>query len=156
MSKPRFSVLFMSCGTMCILARTLIWQQGPGAFDLSSLLTSTWQFKAAGKVSVAEPGKSSLPPSASLWAFLSMLEPALGGCWKLYLLILLLAVAALDEGEIEEMFFFYVKSNMSTNLARQWEFPLQKKNVKESPEWVQGNGIQAASLLNVTCVKCVG
>lgn len=43
------------------------------------------------------------------------------------------AVAALAEGEIEEMFLFYVKSNMSTNLEQQWEFLLQKKNVEESP-----------------------
>lgn len=47
---------------------------------------------------------------------------------------------------------FYVKSNMSTNLEQQWEFLLQKKNVEESPGWAGGNGIQAASLLNVTCV----
>lgn len=81
----RFSVLFMSCGAMCILARTLIWQQGPGAFDLSSLLTSAWQFEAAGKGSVAEPVMSFLPPSAALRAFLLMLEPALRRCWKQWL-----------------------------------------------------------------------
>lgn len=92
------------------------------------------------------------PPCGLLRAFLLMLEPALRGCWKLYLLVLFLAVAALAEGEIEGILLFYVKTNASTNSGHQWEFPLRKKNVEESPGWMGGNGILAASLLNITSV----
>lgn len=34
---------------MCILARTLTWQEGPGVFISDLSLTFTWQFEAPGK-----------------------------------------------------------------------------------------------------------
>lgn len=39
----------MSCGAVCILARTLIWQEGPGVLLSDLSLTFPWQFEAAGK-----------------------------------------------------------------------------------------------------------
>lgn len=69
----------MSCGAVCIFARALIWQEGPGVLISDLSLTFTWQFEAVGKGCVGEPVMSCLSPSGSLRAFLLMLEPALRG-----------------------------------------------------------------------------
>lgn len=49
MSELRSSGSLMSYGAMCILARTLIWQEGPGVLISDLSLTFMWQFEAAGK-----------------------------------------------------------------------------------------------------------
>lgn len=155
MPETCLSGLCMSCGTVCILASTLIWQEGPGAFDLWSLLTSTWQFEAPGKGSV---GRACDELSVPQWITAGFALDA--GASSERMLEAVPAEPLAGSGFFgwsrdRRNLLFYVETNVPTNLGQQWEFPLQKKNVKESPGWMGGNGILAASLLNVTCIICL-
>lgn len=127
----------MSCGAVCIFARALIWQEGPGVLISDLSLTFTWQFEAVGKGCVGEPVMSCLSPSGSLRAFLLMLEPALRGCCKLYLLILRLPRGCLGRTRDRANVIFHVKTNISINLGQRRGISFTEKECYRKP-WVNG------------------